>query len=234
MSTTLQTQFRPFPSSGNTLTRDADPMSSCFGRDLLDGVNNLSYCSPYVGYVQTGGPNDHPAMIYDGSAASGESFLGQVPTILPRDGYRFHWALGCYHGVNAAEFGLSTYDHAVTISAINVYISPDPYTGTTDTGGGLTQHQDTLFDISKVSSPYGLSSYASPIHCTASIREYKFAALDTTSIGTWMPFDNPTFPNSPINKVWLILTFNRSSDDAAALTNETMWPQDFTWWVTRE
>ncbi len=234
MNKLLTFQTRIPPSNGSD-SRDGDPMHSRVPHDLVRGTNNLTYVSPYWGHAQwppsPTAPTTPINTLHETSTGHsfGRSFLAQLPVVLPWDAYRFCWTLGFYHG--GAEFA-----HAVTITEVTVYISPTPYRSSRHTDFGGTFDSEFFFDTLALPAAYGVSEYDTPISCASGTNEYKFVNMSagTAPISDWMPFSNPTQSRSALNHAWLIVTFNRETDDVADLTDERVYLADFDWWVSYE
>jgi hypothetical protein len=228
MARTLNRQTRVPASSGQTDTSDGDGLSSHLGHDLVYGINNLAtYCMPYPGYVQT--PGEQQLFQNDAVSTSAESFLFEVPTILPRDFVRFAWTLGLQ---------ITGIGDDVVVDFVNVYLSPEPYRGKRRSGtgpyGSGYQNSDFSLDTSALGQPYGKSSFASGATVAAGSNDYHFFDNSAGSVGNLMPFLKPTHALSPLNQTWLIVTFDRHNAAAGTLFGSSTYLWDFTWWVLYE
>lgn len=237
MAKTYNRQTRLPPSTGNTGTRDGDPMHSHVAHDLVYGLNNMAYTCPYWGFVHwppgagaystTGLPKFTLHEL--GVASSQESFLFQVPTVLNKDFTRFAWTLDFYHGDASSP--------AVTIDTVSVYISPTPYNGLREgtPGALLWNESDQPFDLTALGTPYGLSQYSTPISCTAATQEHKLVDMSagTENPDVWLPFSSPTRGSSPLHNVWLVVAMERHTG-GGALTNESIYVAGFSWWLKNE
>jgi hypothetical protein len=236
---------------GNARTADGEPMHSALAFEMVGGLNNLTYVRrSFVGMVcnPSEAPGDslpNPFICEAGAAITAESFICQVPTVLPRDAYRFNWTMDIVHGTNGGDIHRApVYVHEVSIDAVNVYLSPEPYRGAVVSGawppayagdGTGTEKSELYFDNTKMGSVYGVSTATGgTVICAPSVQENHFFQNGGQAMATVMPFDSRTNVASPLNKVYLIVTVTRHSTDGAALTGEQIGIGSFTWWVGYE
>jgi hypothetical protein len=241
MSMTWNRQHRRFPASGQKLTADAAPLSSRLPADLMQGVNNLNYCSPFFGFVQSfitaESTNEWDRLaVGTTAAASAEYFVGQVPTILPkRNLNRFCWTMGMYLGSGGGSVDS-------TVTGLNLYISPEPYKGHLGPAqgvggpswGGLASI-DTPFDETLVAQPAGGSSlvvsHAIPASTTPAY------VLFDKSAGTagGLPFFVDTHADSEVSFAHLIWTISMETDDASTKLDKILaYVADVSFWVEPE
>lgn len=234
MSTTFNFQTCVFPSAGTEMSSDGAPLSSRIGIDLITGVNNLTYVMPFAGYVQsfgTGLTASHkwePMTGVDGNLevafANGEYFMAQLPTVLPKvSAARFCWTLGIYPLPADGVTG------NVVISAINVYLSPTPYTGPISYGTGFG-----IFDPTNLGVPYFKTVNACGITIPNPTASPGYYLIDNSAgvTGSWLPLDTSDSFLQPVN---LIVTADISRSLSGTGESQLgLSVADFTWWVQPE
>ncbi len=229
----LSRQFRQFPTSGNIMTSDANPLSSRIGYDMVQGVNNLHYTMPWIAYTAapTTDGTHNGIVAGDMTLDNIETFAAQFPTVIPDGMKRFCWTMGFY--ASYLEDGLVQRDF--TINAINVYVSPNIYTGSI---GGLqapTVLTAYAFDVSVLGGNYGLSPYTTPITFTNlddSPEVYTFVDMSAGTTGAIVPFNTKVLDGA-LNAVNIIVTFTVDRE-AGAVGELTFRLASFTSWFLME
>ncbi len=210
MAATLTSQHSPFPSSGNTLTRDGSPLHTRLGKDLMLGCNNLGYTFPFVGSAFKAGG------VYSenfGEATDEEYLSAQVPTVLPSDGFRFCFTLGL-----TAETSGGIEDAELT--SIKLYLSGAPYTGV----------DEAVFDPTAMGSPYSEIEVAVGVTVASGVPQYVFVDHSAGTAGNWLPFKGTT--TGGLVNANLIVTSVGHMDELEPYL--TIYLNDFTWWIAPE
>lgn len=216
MASTLNRQHRLFPTSSNTLTADANPMSSRVPYDLVHGVNNLLYTQPFVAFCASMQSNGRVADAASGpGTVAPEMFCAQFPTVLPDNFKKFCWTLGV---VTTGS------DEAQTLDAVTVYVSPKVYTGS---------FADP-FDATLLGGSYLTSSVAPAIAIpTISAGDYSLIDNSAGTAGA-LPYDDKFGLSGWLNWANVIVTVTVSNDDASAVFATNVDLCEFTSWVTYE
>lgn len=206
----------PFPTSGNTLTGDGNPLHSRLGIDLMYGVNNLAYRYQWAAFVHSTDPTGFEcSMLQTAGTTDVERFMAQAPTVLPPDGVRFGWTLG-FTAIND-----SAVDDMV-IEKITLYLSPTPYKPTA---------AETSFDSTQMGVPvYKMEITTSLTVTPASNSGYQFIDQSTGFDGAWLPFRSGS-PGGLV-RANLILTATGHLNDTDVLMKVTI--HDFNPWVLPE
>ncbi len=222
MPSTLARQHRLFPTSGDTLTGNGDPMSTRVPYDLIQGVNNLMYTQPWLAYCAS--PETDGRIVIDAGAfpsSSEEVFLAQFPTVLPDGPRSLHWTLGLY-----ATDGYDGVGPDVTYDAVNVYVSPVAYAGV----GVLYEP----FDVTRLGGTYFKSASPQAIAVTGTAdHEYHFIDASAGTTGTVVPFDRK-YGNGWLNRCHIIVTLEASVDNGVDPLEAIVDLASFSSWVTWE
>ncbi len=125
MAVTLTEQWRVWPRGGAEIEylTDGEGMHSLVPYDLVRQLNNLgSYCNPFVQYTMPPpiADTDVTGFVQPGELAY-ETFVGQMPVVVPAGAVRMKWTLGLKVDVTGGP---------ISVNYVSVYLSRAPYTGT--------------------------------------------------------------------------------------------------------
>lgn len=219
MALTLTEQAHLFATTGTTLITNGDPLHARVMKDFPRMLNNLwAYCDLTVGYVRD--PSGSKAVYAVTSSAVTETYIGQIPTIVPKGSVRLVLTAGLTAQAAASN--------ATTVSAIGAYISATPYNGGT---GGF--HGDgTLapsFDRTMLAQDYTSCSITQTVVATAATSSY---SLLTTTTGVTPITSVRDAAGNQISYLVLTVTVAGSGDGFSAVNTVNV--QDVTWWFLKE